>query len=255
MHKGIYLLPNLLTTGALFAGFYAIVAAMDGDFAAAGIAIFVAMVLDGLDGRVARWTSTASDFGKEYDSLSDMVSFGVAPALVIYQWGAERLSEYGWIWGHVGWLVAFFFAVAAALRLARYNAQASKADSRYFEGLPSPSAAGVVAGLVWLGSELEIAGLPALVLAFFITAAAGALMVSRFVYFSFKSLDLGERIPFAYVLAIPLLFILIAVSPPGVLFSVFFVYAASAPLWSAVRRLRRWRRSAKASGSEQARDG
>ena len=142
---GIYLFPNLLTTAALFAGFYAIVAAIDGNYANATTAIFVAMVLDGLDGRLARLTSTETDFGKEYDSLSDMVAFGLAPAIVVYQWGVERLAEYGWIWGKLGWLAAFLYAVAAAMRLARFNSLPEDTDKRYFSGLPSPSAAAVVA--------------------------------------------------------------------------------------------------------------
>ena len=231
MHKGIYILPNLLTTAALFAGFYATVAAIDGNFRRAGIAIFVAMVMDGLDGRVARLTSTQTDFGKEYDSLSDMVSFGLAPAIVVYQWGVERISEYGWEWGRLGWLAAFFYAVAAALRLARFNTRPSSAGSRYFEGLPSPSAAAVVAGLVWLGTELDVSGIVALSLGFFLTAAAGALMVSRFPYYSFKELNLGGRIPFGYVLLIPLIFVLIGLSPPGVLFLLFLLYAISGPIY------------------------
>ena len=235
LKKGIYLLPNLLTTGALFAGFYAVVAAIDGNFKAAGIAIFIAMILDGMDGRVARMTSTESDFGKEYDSLSDMVSFGLAPALVVYQWGAERLAEYGWAWGTLGWLATFFYAVAAALRLARFNARPTS-DKRYFEGLPSPSAAGLVAGAVWLGTDLQVAGLTGLALGFLVTVAAGSLMVSNLLYFSFKKFNLGERVPFGYILVIPLIFILIALSPPAVLFATFFLYAISAPLAWAFRR-------------------
>src|SRR3970282_690870 len=140
--KGIYLLPNLLTTGGLFAGFYSIVAAIDGNFHAAAWAIFIAWFVDGLDGRVARLTSTASDFGKEYDSLADMVSFGVAPAIVTYQWGVERLAEYGAVWGRLGWLAAFLYAAAAAFRLARFNANVTRQDKRYFQGLAGRPAAG-----------------------------------------------------------------------------------------------------------------
>ncbi|HSN71366.1 MAG TPA: CDP-diacylglycerol--serine O-phosphatidyltransferase, partial [Steroidobacteraceae bacterium] len=180
VRRGFYWLPNLLTTGTLFSGFYAIVAAIDGNFSRAGIAVFIAMVFDGLDGRVARWTNTQSEFGKQYDSLSDMVAFGLAPALVVYQWGVERIAEYGRLWGRLGWLAAFFYAVAAAMRLARFNTRAASADKRYFEGLPSPSAAATVAGFVWLASEFELSGLPALVLAFVVTILIGALMVSRF---------------------------------------------------------------------------
>lgn len=236
--KGIYLLPNLLTTAALFAGFYAIVAAVDGNFGNSALAIYIAMVMDGLDGRVARLTSTESDFGKEYDSLSDMVNFGLAPAIVVYQWGVARLAEYGWVWGKLGWLAAFFYAVAAALRLARFNTKAGSADKRYFEGLPSPSGAGVVAGMVWMSTQLEITGLPALALAFFITAAAGALMVSSFLYYSFKDVNLGGKVPFAYILLVPAIFMLIAVNPPAVLFSLFGGYAATGPLWWLWRRKR-----------------
>jgi CDP-diacylglycerol--serine O-phosphatidyltransferase len=242
--RGIYLLPNLFTTAALFAGFYAVVAAIDGNFTPAAIAIFVAMVLDGMDGRIARLTSTESDFGMEYDSLADMVSFGLAPALVVYQWGGARLQEYGWIWGKIGWLVAFLYAVAAALRLARFNARISVADKRYFEGLPSPSAAGVVSGLVWLGTELGVDGLPALVLGFFVTAAAGTLMVSSFKYYSFKEWNLGGRVPFTYLLIVPLVFILIAVNPPVVLFLLFATYALSGPMLALLRLRRRARRHA-----------
>src|ERR1700744_4101432 len=148
--RGVYWLPNLLATGALFAGFYAIVAAIDLRFEYAGIAVFVAMIFDGMDGRVARWTNTASAFGKEYDSLSDMVSFGVAPAIVTYQWGVARIAEYGPLWRRVGWLVCFFYAASAALRLARFNSRGPTQDKHYFEGLPSPSAAAIVAGFGWL---------------------------------------------------------------------------------------------------------
>jgi CDP-diacylglycerol--serine O-phosphatidyltransferase len=154
--KGIYLLPNLLTTAGLFAGFYSIVAAIDGNFQAAAWAIFVAMLLDGMDGRVARMTSTASDFGKEFDSLADMVSFGLAPAIVTYQWGVERLSEYGALWGRLGWLAAFLYAAAAAFRLARFNTNSALQDRRYFQGLASPPAAAGVASMVWLSTVYEI---------------------------------------------------------------------------------------------------
>ena len=231
VRRGIYLLPNLITTGALFAGFYAIVAAIDGNFERAGVAVFVAMVFDGLDGRVARWTSTESAFGKEYDSLSDMVSFGLAPAIVTYQWGVARITEYGSVWGRTGWLAAFFFAVAAGLRLARFNTRAATADKRFFEGLPSPSAAAIVAAFVWFSSEWREPGLVGLIVAFVVTALAGALMVSRFSYYSFKEISPGERIPFAYIALVPLTFVLIAIKPPVVLFILFSLYALSGPVW------------------------
>jgi CDP-diacylglycerol--serine O-phosphatidyltransferase len=234
--RGIFLLPNLLTTAALFAGFYSIIAAVDGNFHKAGAAIFVAMILDGMDGRVARLTNTSTQFGKEYDSLSDMVSFGLAPAIVVYQWGVARLTEWNVAWGRIGWLVAFLFAVAAALRLARFNSQASGTSKRFFVGLPSPSAAGLVAAFVWLSSELGLAGLGGLALAFAITAAAGGLMVSRFRYYSFKEVHLGSRVPFTYLIGIVLIFILISLDPPTVFLILFGAYAASGPIYSLWRK-------------------
>lgn len=215
---------------------------MDGNFHKAAVAIFVAMVMDGLDGRVARLTSTESDFGKEYDSLADMVSFGMAPALVVYEWGVVNFSEYGWLWGRLGWLAAFFYAVCAAFRLARYNSRFGVADKRFFEGLPSPSGAAIVAAMVWLCSKYEFGGPMAFVFAFLITATAGALMVSNFAYYSGKNFNLGERIPFAYLLLIPAVFMLISLDPPMVLFSLFFLYAMSGPILSAYRVARRRRR-------------
>jgi len=251
--KGIYVLPNLITTGALFAGFAAVVTAMDGNFVTAAIAIYIAGALDGLDGRVARMTSTESEFGKQYDSLADMVSFGLAPALVFYLWGAQELQELGWLWGKLGWLVAFFFAVTAALRLARYNSRGASADKRYFEGLPSPSAAALVAGLVWLSTVLEASGAVAMIVGLVITALAGALMVSRLAYYSGKDFNLGGRIPFGYALLIPAIFILISLNPPTVLFLMFFSYSMSAPLlagWRMLRRRRRRRAREERTGGE-----
>ena len=239
IRKGIYFLPNLLTTSALFAGFYAVVAAMDSNFEKAAIAIFIAMFMDGLDGRVARLTSTESDFGKEYDSLADMVSFGLAPALVVYEWGGEALREIGWAWGKFGWLAAFFYAVCAAFRLARYNTKPGPADKRFFEGLPSPSAAALVAALVWLGTDYNITGAPAFIGAFFFTAAAGALMVSNLLYYSGKEFNLGTRVSFAFLLVIPAVFMLISLEPPLVLFLLAFGYAASGPILGIYRMARR----------------
>jgi CDP-diacylglycerol---serine O-phosphatidyltransferase len=244
--RGIYLLPNLFTTGCLFAGFYAVVAAIDGNFERAGMAIFVAMVLDGLDGRIARLTGTESAFGKEFDSLADMVAFGVAPAIVTYQWGVERILYYGQAWGRIGWLAAFFYAATAALRLARFNARSASADKRYFEGLPSPSAAAIVAAFVWFSSEWREPGLTGLVLAFFVTASAGALMVSGFSYPSFKQFDLDRRIKFAYMIIVPLFFVLIFIDPPTMLLSMFVTYALSAPVLWVGRRIRRSQRGSPA---------
>jgi CDP-diacylglycerol---serine O-phosphatidyltransferase len=247
--KGIYLLPNLLTTGCLFSGFYAVVAAIDQHFANAGMAVFAAMIFDTLDGRIARLTKTESNFGKEYDSLADMVAFGVAPAIVAYQWGVVRIMEYGGHWGRFGWLACFFYAVAAALRLARFNARSASADKRYFEGLPSPSAAAIVAAFVWFCSDWREPRLTGLIAAFVITASAGALMVSRFGYPSFKQFDLDKRIRFVYMLLVPLTFVLIAVDPPTMLLSMFCTYALSAPVLWLGRRVRRLVRGAPTPGA------
>ena len=242
--RGIFWLPNLLTTGALFAGFYAVVAAIDWRFDHAGIAVFVAMIFDGLDGRVARWTHTESAFGKEYDSLSDMVSFGLAPAIVTYQGGVARIAEYGPLWRRLGWLVCFFYAAAAALRLARFNSRTATQDKHYFEGLPSPSAAAIVAAFVWLASDQTNIGLQGLILAFLVTACAGALMISRFAFHSFKQVDAGGRVRFTYIIFVPLAFVLLAFYPQVVLLLLFGGYALSAPLTWVFRKLRRRKRGA-----------
>jgi CDP-diacylglycerol--serine O-phosphatidyltransferase len=244
--RGVYLLPNLLTTGTLFSGFYAIVAAIDGNYSRSGWAVFIAMLFDGLDGRVARWTQTQSDFGKEYDSLSDMVAFGLAPAIVVYQWGVVKIAEFGKTWGRFGWLAAFFYAVAAALRLARFNARSATADKRYFEGLPSPSAAAAVAAFVWVADDYGIDALAGLVLAFVLTLCIGVLMVSRFSYWSGKDINLRGRIPWAYAALVPLIYVVFSVlslTPAETMFALFGLYAASAPLYWAYRRLRRRRRA------------
>ncbi len=245
--RGAYLLPNLLTTGCLFSGFYAIVAAIDKNFAPAGMAVFVAMIFDGLDGRIARLTRTETTFGKEYDSLADMVAFGLAPAIVTYQWGVVRIAEYGREWGRFGWLAAFFYAVAAALRLARFNARSATADKRYFEGLPSPSAAAIVAAFVWFSSDWREPGQIGLITAFLVTVTAGLLMVSSFSYPSFKQFDMDRRIKRAYMIIVPLFFVLIAMEPATMLLSMFATYAVSAPVLWAWRRIRRASR-ASASG-------
>ena len=246
--KGIYLLPNLMTTGCLFSGFYGIVAAIDKHFDAAGKAVFIAMICDTLDGRLARLTKTESAFGKEYDSLADMVAFGLAPAIIAYQWGVVRIAEFGRYWGRFGWLACFFYAAAAALRLARFNARAATADKRYFEGLPSPSAAAIVAAFIWFASAWPEPGLPGLIGAFVVTAFAGALMVSSFSFPSFKQFNMDRRVKFYYILMVPLFFVFIALDTPTMLLSMFGVYALSAPLLWVGRRLRRLNRGAPAAG-------
>lgn len=236
-HRAPYFwLPNALTTGALWAGFYAIVAAIDHNFSRAGMAIFIAMIFDFLDGAVARMTNTQSEFGKEYDSLSDMVSFGLAPAIVAYQFGVIRIAEYNTLWGRLGWVATFLYAACAAMRLARFNARAAT-DKRYFEGLPSPSAAATVAGFIWLASEYSVSGLPALVMAFIITTVIGLLMVSSFAYRSLKEFNPRGRVRWAYLLVIPAGYMIVAVGPGEALFAIFAVYAAHAPLIWAWRKI------------------
>ncbi|MEA3276654.1 MAG: CDP-diacylglycerol--serine O-phosphatidyltransferase [Pseudomonadota bacterium] len=227
--RGIYLLPNLFTTAALFAGFYAVLSAMQGRFEPAAIAIFAAMVLDGLDGRVARLTHTQSDFGAEYDSLSDMVAFGVAPALVAYEWALGDL-------GKVGWLAAFVYTAAAALRLARFNTQIGVADKRYFQGLPSPSAAAIIAAGVWIGADHSIDGADVSWLAAFITALVGLLMVSNFRFHSFKEIDVRGRVSFIAAVVLMLGFAVVFLHPPIVLFAGFLSYAISGPVLTLARR-------------------
>jgi CDP-diacylglycerol--serine O-phosphatidyltransferase len=220
--KGIYILPNLFTTASLFAGFYAIVSAMSGNFEIAAIAIFIAMVLDGLDGRVARWTHTESDFGAQYDSLVDMVSFGIAPALIMYQWALSGL-------GKIGWLVAFIYVVGAGLRLARFNTQLGTDEKHSFIGLPSPSAAALVMGLVWVLQSYGVPSKEISIVALFFTLSAGILMVSNVPYRSFKDINIKGRVSFMAVLAVPLVLVLILLDPPQVLFGGFLIYVLSGP--------------------------
>ncbi|MEQ3692480.1 MAG: CDP-diacylglycerol--serine O-phosphatidyltransferase [Alcanivorax sp.] len=228
--KGIYLLPNLFTTGALFSGFYAVVAGMDGNFENAAIAIFVAMVLDGLDGRVARMTNTQSDFGAEYDSLADMVSFGVAPALVAFSWALQDL-------GKIGWVAAFVYCAGAALRLARFNTQLAVADKNYFTGLASPAAAAIVAGNVWVFSESGTSGADIAWWMAIIVPLTGLLMVSNFKYHSFKGLDLRGKIPFIALLAIVLGFAIVSIDPALMLLGVFLLYALTGPALAVKEKL------------------
>ena len=233
--RGIYLLPNLFTSAALFSGFFAIVQAMNGHFELAAIAIFIAMVLDGLDGRVARMTNTQSAFGAEYDSLSDMVSFGVAPALILYIWALKPL-------GRLGWLAAFMYCACAALRLARFNTKLDDEhqDKRYFQGLPSPGAAALLAGFVWVSYEYGVSGRDVFFgilqwkwMAWGITVFAGASMVSDLRYYSGKDINLKHSVPFFVILGIMLVMVLVSYSPPEVLFFVMVVYALSGyALWA-----------------------
>ena len=230
--RGIYLLPNLFTTGALFSGFYAITSALGGRFETAVIAIFVAMILDGLDGRVARLTNTQSEFGAQYDSLSDMVSFGAAPALVMYLWAFSSL-------GKVGLFAAFVHTAGGALRLARFNTQLATADKNYFQGLPSPAAAAILAGFIWICLEydydIELFKYFALVL----TISTGLLMVSNFRYWSFKKIDLKGKVPFIVAIAAMLGIAFVMAQPQTMLFRLFLGYAISGPVITLVMRRRK----------------
>ena len=238
-HRGIYLLPNLLTTLGLFFGFYAMIAGINQDFRLAAIAIFIAMVMDTLDGRVARLTNTQSDFGVQYDSLSDMVCFGLAPALVVHQWMLGDMDSLGGIWNQLGWIAAFTFAACAALRLARFNTQAGVADKRYFQGLPSPAAAAGLASLVWLGQHLGVsAGYSASAFVIFVTLCSGLLMVSNVRYYSFKEFDFRYRVPFVVIVALVLAVAFLSLYPPVVLFAAFVVYAVSGPAMTIASRRR-----------------
>lgn len=234
-HRGVYLLPNLFTTGALFAGFYAIVAAMNGLFENAAIGIIVAGVLDGLDGGVARLTNTQSKFGAEYDSLSDCVAFGVAPGLVAYAWGLSGL-------GKLGWAAAFIYVACAALRLARFNVQAETADKRFFVGLPSPSGAGIIAVMVWLGATKGFTGDEISWVVALVTAGCGLLMVSPVPFHSFKEFNIG-RVPFRVLLGAIIVFAIVFVDPPVVLLAVAVIYVGSGlATW-----VLRWRRKRSAA--------
>lgn len=238
--RGVYLLPNLFTTGTLFGGFYAIIAGMQGQYTLAAIAVFIAMICDSLDGLVARKTNTASDFGKEYDSLCDMVAFGVAASLVMYSWSLHYLAEYKWLGGKLGWVAAFMYCACAALRLARFNVLATRGGAKgNFFGLPSPAAAAVVVGFVWAADEFGFDGETLLLPATLITVGAAALMVTNFRFFSLKSLKLTERVPFRYIVFVILILVLFALKPPLVFFLVFFSYAMTGPVGALYRRMRK----------------
>ena len=228
--KGIYLLPNLLTTGAMFAGFYAVIAGMEKNFGAACIAIVVAMFLDGLDGRVARMTNTQSAFGAEYDSLSDLIAFGIAPALISFSWALSGL-------GKAGWTVCFIYVACAALRLARFNVQLGTVDKRFFVGLASPAAAGLVVFMVWAFHSYQVEVTPIVaIMAAIVTFIAGALMVLNIRYFSFKDMDLRSRVPFVFMILVVLIFVIISQNPPVVLFSMAILYALSGPAMAIYQR-------------------
>lgn len=239
--RGIYLLPNLFTTGGMFAGFYAIIAAINGRFEQAAVAVFVAGLLDGLDGRIARLTKTQSEFGVQYDSLADLVSFGLAPALVMYMWALELLKGYGPTMGKVGWAAAFLYAACAAVRLARFNTQVGTVDKRFFIGLASPAAAGLMMSFVWTMVDRGVDAYRIAPLALGVTVTAAVLMVSRVRYWSFKAAPASERVPFLWLPLLLGVIVLLAIDPPAVLLAVAVVYLFSGPavaLWTLRQRRR-----------------
>ncbi len=241
--RGIYLLPNLFTTATLFGGFYAVISAVNGKFEHASYGILGAMVADALDGRIARLTKTASDFGKEYDSLCDMVAFGLAASFVMFEYSLSHLSAFRWLGGQLGWVTAFAYTTCAALRLARFNVLASRGETKGdFFGLPSPAAAAVVVGFVWSMSELDVQGRYLVVPAMIITWGAAILMVSNIRFASFKQVKLAERVPFRYLLFALGMFALFLMYPPHTFFIAFLCYALSGPGWALYRRTARGRR-------------
>lgn len=238
--RGIYLLPNLFTTGGLFAGFYAIIAATQDRFDVACIAIFIAAILDGVDGRVARLTNTQSEFGVQYDSLADLISFGLAPSLVMYHWALASTTLDGVIPGKLGWAAAFLYAACAALRLARFNSQVGQVDKRWFIGLASPAAAGLVASFVWTCTDFGLDGSDLRYVALAVAVVAALLMVSPMRYFSFKGGGpRNDRVPFLAILVVLVVLVGIAIDPPLVLLTITAGYALSGPVYAAWRRLRR----------------
>jgi len=227
IHKGVFLLPNALTTGALFAGFYSIISGINGHYTAAAVAVVIAGVLDGLDGRVARLTNTQSEFGVQYDSLSDLISFGLAPALLAFNWSLASMRDISPLAGKLGWLAAFLFVACAALRLARFNTQASSGDKSYFQGLASPAAAGTLVATIWFFNDQGISGESVRWLLWFETVVLGLLMFSRVRYFSGKSWPTGDRIPTGFLFLVVLVFVLLAIDPPTVMMVVGIIYVTS----------------------------
>ncbi|WP_299793585.1 CDP-diacylglycerol--serine O-phosphatidyltransferase [uncultured Shewanella sp.] len=244
--KGIYLLPNLFTTAGLFSGFYAVIASMNGHFESAAIAVFIAMLCDGLDGRVARMTNTQSEFGAEYDSMADMVSFGVAPALIAYNWGLAEL-------GKIGWLAAFIYCAGAALRLARFNTQVGVADKRYFQGLASPAAAALIAGSIWFGDQSGVVGAEVSWLVALVTIISGLLMVSNFRYNSFKDFNWRGKVNFIVILIVVGVFVFVSIEPALILCSIFYLYALSGPVIT-IYRIRKLKRVTMSGDISKTRD-
>jgi len=262
VYRGVFLLPNALTTGALFAGFYSIISGINGHYIAAAIAVVVAGLLDGLDGRVARLTNTQSDFGVQYDSLSDLISFGLAPALLAFNWSLSSLKDLSPMAGKLGWLAAFLFVACAALRLARFNTQAASQDKDYFQGLASPAAAGTLVATIWFFADQGISGESVRWLMWFETVALGLLMFSRVRYFSGKTWPRGDRIPTGFLFLVVLVFVLLAIDLPTVLMMIGIIYVVSGLVMTVLgrqqwksrrsrRRLQQKKAASKEPGTEE----
>jgi CDP-diacylglycerol--serine O-phosphatidyltransferase len=236
IHRGVFLLPNALTTGAMFAGFYSIISGINGHFISAAIAVVVAGLLDGLDGRVARLTNTQSDFGVQYDSLSDLISFGLAPALLAFNWSLSSMRDVSPMAGKLGWLAAFLFVACAALRLARFNTQAGSQDKSYFQGLASPAAAGTLVATIWFFADQGISGESVRWLLWIETVLLGLLMFSRVRYFSGKTWPRGDRIPAGFLFLVVLVFVLLAIDPPSVMMIIGIIYVVSGLLMTVIGR-------------------
>ena len=252
--RGVYLLPNLLTSAALFAAFYSIISGINGQYESAAIAIIVAGILDGLDGRVARLTNTQSDFGEQYDSLADLISFGLAPALLAFNWSLASLSEISIMAGKLGWLASFLFVACAALRLARFNTQAGIADKSYFQGLASPAAAGTLVFTIWFFIDNGVAGESVRWLIFFEIIALGLLMFSRVRYYSFKTGPSGDKVPTLWIFLAVLIIVLLALDPPimGMIFGSAYVLSGLLITVAGRRnwKLKRGKRPGKADRTE-----
>lgn len=244
--RGIYLLPNLFTTGAMMAGFYSIILAYNADYQSSAIAILVAMILDGFDGRVARMTNTSTAFGAEYDSLADMISFGMAPAFLMYTWSLSSLTEAHY--GQLGWVIAFVYTACCGLRLARFNVAVGVADKRFFQGLACPAAAAMIASFVWVMIGMGKEGADLVILSGILTLFGGIAMVSTFIYYSFKDLGTNKKVPFAMLLGLLLLFSLTAVDPPKMILIAAVLYGLSGPVYFLFRWFRK--RSRVARGGE-----
>ncbi|MFT4727129.1 MAG: CDP-diacylglycerol--serine O-phosphatidyltransferase [Granulosicoccus sp.] len=235
--RGIYLLPNLFTTSAMLAGFYSIILAYNADYQSSAIAILVAVILDGLDGRVARMTNTSTAFGAEYDSLADMISSGMAPAFLMYAWSLSSLTEAHY--GQLGWVIAFVYTACCGLRLARFNVAVGVADKRFFQGLACPAAAAMIASFVWVMTGMGIKGPDLVVLSGVMTLFGGIAMVSTFTYYSFKDLGTNKKVPFAMLLGLLLLFAVTAVDPPKMILIAAVMYGLSGPVYFLFRWFRK----------------